>query len=454
MSISVTGRSNANPGGAVTSVSVVLPATINAGDVIYLIAYCSGGTNANNMPVPLGLRDFNLAFVQGGSGTTEVTIHYYYKVANGDEGGATVTWSKSANETIVEAGVIAGCDLRYGPVFAGVASAGVPPTPGAPSPPSLTPPWGSAEYLWQALGLADDGNNAMGGGPVGWDFAEILTESGTDVQGITSGYADKVAAQASEDPAAYTKSGGDEESAAVTAAWLGADAPARPVAWHATESLTGTVNDVTITIPSAENRRLVVGVSKGGAPTSVVLDPAGLNLALQLLVSHTDGGGGPATTIWELPAASTPASGSYTLRYSFAVAEQRSATALVLQGIDTSAVESTTVTVNDAAMASFSVNTVADSCTLLTYASRVSVVNTTTQPFDQHDLDGYPMVQYGFYHPNVATARSAVPMVRTGLSPGSHTLELDAQATSAVVAITVVFKEATGDNPIWASTDF
>ena len=448
MSINVTGRSNANPSGAVTSVSVVLPATINPGDIIYIIAYCSGGANANNMPVPLGLKDFNLAFLQGGAGTTEVTLHYYYKVANGDEGGTTITWSKSANETIVEAGVIEDCDLRYGPVFAGVGSGGSPPSPGAPDPPSLTPPWGSAEYLWQALGLADDGNNAMSVGPsTGWTFTEILSESGADTLGITSGYADKVATASSEDPAGYTKAGGAEECAAVTGAWLGTSDQTRPVAWHTTADITGTTNDITVTIPAGDDLRLVVGVCKGAAPTAVTLDPSGLNLTLQLLsdgvtsASHADGGS-EFTTVWELPASDTPVAGSYTLRLSFAAATQRSAAVLVMQGIDAQAVESVTITVNDAAMASFTVSSVADSCTLLTYACRVSVVNTTTQPFDQHDLDGYPMLQYGIYYPNAAGQRSAVPMVRNGLAPGSHTLELDAQTTSAIVAITVVFKEA------------
>jgi hypothetical protein len=445
MSIRVTGRANANPSGAVTSVSVVLPATINAGDVIYIAALCSGATNANMFPVPLGLKDFNLAFVQQGGGSTEVCAYYYYKVANGDEGGTTITWSKSANEVIVEAGVIAEADLRYGPVFAG---AGTVAANNAPDPPNLTPPWGSAEYLWQTATVSDDGNSAMTGGPsTGWDFTEILNEAGADTAGIYSGYADRVETAASKDPAAYAKVS-NEEWAAITAAWLGATAvQTPPVAWHSVESLTGTTNDVTITIPTGKNLRLIVGVSRSAAPTAVTLDPAGLNLPLQLVddgsttASHADGGT-EFTTVWELPAADLPAAGGYTLRISFAAATQRSAAVLVLQGIDAQAVESVTITVDDSAMASFTVASVAASCTLLTYACRVSVVNTTEQPFATHDLDGYPMVQYGFYHPNANPARSAVPMVRSGLAPGSHTLQLDAQGTSAVVAITLVFKEA------------
>lgn len=450
MTISVTGRTFYDAAGQTFTVSFTWPAAVNAGDVLFFVLY-GGLGNADNefSAIVYELREYNWALDDG-----QIKLMYFYKVANGDEGGTTISWSWSAandEEYIIEAGVIEDCDLRYGPSIAKVGQT----TSTNPDPPSLTPPWGSAENLWQALVSGDD-DDVMTGGPGDATYSSIRTISGIGGGlGMLSSYAEKVDTAASWNPAAYTR--GSEEWGAATLAWKGGQ-ESRPVLWHSVERTTSTTNDLTIVIPAGDNVRLIVGHCKASAPTSIVLDPSGLNLPLQLVsdgvtsASHTDVTN--LTTVWELPAADTPAAGTYTLRVSTSDSTQRVINTVVLDSIDAGSVESVTITVNDAAMASFSVNTVADSCTLLAYACRISVTNTSTETWLQADLDDLPLMQYGTYFDNGSGQRGATPMVRSGLAPGSHTLELVSNASSAVVAIAVVFKERAlrNQDPIWWGT--
>lgn len=188
--LSATGSNFPTPA---TSHLVVMPATVNAGDLLMMqIATIANGA----VTTPSGwtlMSSVSLGAVQ--------YVSWYYKVAAGTEGGTTVTVTVglSCNAAAlvhrIQAGTYSGA-----PEIANVATGNT----ANPDPPSLSPSWGSAATLWIA---AFSGRNPGSGTSV-YPFANGNTRSAS---GATSDNSQGIAAScwennttASRDPGTFT----------------------------------------------------------------------------------------------------------------------------------------------------------------------------------------------------------------------------------------------------------
>lgn len=123
-------------GGA--SVSVAMPATVNAGDLLVMIVAANTG-NTSTLGTPSGWTKI----LQTNSGDQR-SITTYYKVASGSEGGTSVTISLAGDpsNTAHQVYRITSHNSSAPPVL-GTTGASTTPTS-----PSVTPSWGAKDTLW------------------------------------------------------------------------------------------------------------------------------------------------------------------------------------------------------------------------------------------------------------------------------------------------------------------
>lgn len=171
--------------GPAASHSCTLPATINAGNLIVICA----GSNDNALTPPVGWAT---------KATIGAALYYgkiITKVADGTEGGTSVTWSTSSGKYVGFAVHVlqdAG-DIEVASTYGYAAN---------PDPPSLTPSWGSADYLW--IAVARQWNVDIAGGPSGYSNYADNYASGRDNMAT----AEKSSTASSENPGTFSSGTG------------------------------------------------------------------------------------------------------------------------------------------------------------------------------------------------------------------------------------------------------
>lgn len=135
----VTGSSS-NANVASTSHTLVLPSTINTGDLILIMTLRSSTATITG---PAGFSSLSSA-TAGGAGSA---YQLFYKTADGTEGGTTVTFTTSGSQTTVLISYIVQVGTWQGTPVQATYNGD---TGMSANPPSLTPAWGSSANLWIA----------------------------------------------------------------------------------------------------------------------------------------------------------------------------------------------------------------------------------------------------------------------------------------------------------------
>lgn len=189
------GNTNSNA----TSHSVVLPATINAGDILIALFACDGAPDITWDQSTAGawLKIFDVA-----GPSSAVKFAAYWKRAVGSEDGATLTIGTSASErSAYHVYRISGVDALWQPVASTPATG----TSTAPNPASVSAPWGSADNLWIAA-FAGDAATADASGyayPTNYTTNGIYDEA-NNAAGCGLGSSYRTNAGSSEDVGAWT----------------------------------------------------------------------------------------------------------------------------------------------------------------------------------------------------------------------------------------------------------
>lgn len=301
-----------------STVRINMPATVNRGQ----IAWCAITANGN---------DQEFLFCRGGLlGWTPLIMNvpdisrryaFLYRWCNGNEGG--VQYSTSAGidsqSRVAEAGVLDNVDISTGPAFSEDSTSS---TLANPISPSINFPWGTADSLVQSV-IWGSGAAAFSTAPTGYsNQSSHSTGTGTSACAVSD---KQCTGASSETPGAYTRISGAAWYAG-TIAWKGAvdveeQKHARPIRTLAMAASAGT-NNHTLVIPEGLNRRVLVAIYIQGGVTlpTVVLDPGGANLSLNLISKNgTDAsvawGPGEGVVVWfHLLGSQTPIAGSYTLQ--------------------------------------------------------------------------------------------------------------------------------------------
>lgn len=194
-------------GTAVTSMSVNLPSSISAGDL--LIASVETRNNATFATPPTGWTA--LASQQGGGSAGY--LRFWYKIATGSEG-STASWTASISTTAV-------WQTFRVTSWHGTTPPEITTSNGdssAANPPSLTPSWGTVDTLWFAIaGHAAVSAAAFTAAPTNYSgFQNNGASSGGSAVSIANSYRQLNAA--SEDPGAFTAGGSNRFWAAATVA--------------------------------------------------------------------------------------------------------------------------------------------------------------------------------------------------------------------------------------------
>jgi hypothetical protein len=214
-------------GGNVTTFEVTLPSDVQAGDVIAIAVATDGDQTGNPaLTIPSDHSGWRKWYAFGhvwydaydtaiGSpvATTDgsATGQVFYKIADGSEGGTTVTVNLSASEAAAwTATVLQNVDTSgygsspYGPPLTSANSGG---GTGNPDPPSLTSGFGAVDTLWMAVGDWD-GNRALTSYAqyytLGQAQARVAASTGC---GVVSAY--RQVQTATEDPGNYTLAAAD-----------------------------------------------------------------------------------------------------------------------------------------------------------------------------------------------------------------------------------------------------
>lgn len=163
-----------------SSMAVGMPTTVGAGDL--LLAIVQTRNLVSTWTPPSG---WSTLFTQAGGSTTGGMAVFYIK-ATGSEGGTTPTWGLSGATTAAWQVIgVTGWDGLTTPAFA--TSSGDFST--NPSSPILTPPGGTADYLWLALvGDAATGS-AFTAAPSGYSgFLNTSAATGGSAAELASAY--------------------------------------------------------------------------------------------------------------------------------------------------------------------------------------------------------------------------------------------------------------------------
>lgn len=183
---------------SVTSMSVNMPATVNAGDLlIALVEVRTAGTWTK----PDGWTEISTVSQLGGSSVGK--LDGFYKIADGTEDGGTASWTASTGTSaawvVLRITSWHGTTPPEGATAAGDATNANPPT--------LSPSWGSDENLFIAVA-----GNAATGETTGFTAAPTnytnLHSNGASTGGATCNVASSTRelAAASDDPGTFTPS--------------------------------------------------------------------------------------------------------------------------------------------------------------------------------------------------------------------------------------------------------
>lgn len=191
---------------SVTAMPVDMPESVDSGDLLISLVEVR---NSGTWTVPPGWTEF-AAQTGGGGGVGELTA--FYKIADGTEDSAQVSWTASAGTTAIwHTRLITAWDGSTAPEAATTSG-----DSSAADPPSLSPSWGSANTLWIAVaGHAAASASAWSAGPSGYsDFLNSGASSGGSAVSIAAPYLYNTAS--SEDPGAFTVSGSNRFWATMT----------------------------------------------------------------------------------------------------------------------------------------------------------------------------------------------------------------------------------------------
>ncbi|MHB0965266.1 MAG: hypothetical protein ACYC36_02320, partial [Bellilinea sp.] len=178
-----------------TTASVTLPATISAGDLLMVrIGFSAVGTVTwDNTTAGTWT---NLVSASNG---TNIGYQIYTKVADGTEGGKTLTITIPSSQIAYRAVAFSGADTATAPEFSSTTGSGA-----NPNSLSLTPSWGSMDTLWLSDEANANGNTTVTAYPSG--FVGGTNHTTGTIAGVGIGCSNLDLNAATEDPGAYTLS--------------------------------------------------------------------------------------------------------------------------------------------------------------------------------------------------------------------------------------------------------
>lgn len=180
---------------SVTSMAVNMPAVVDVGD--YLLAMVEV-RNSGTFTPPSGWVELDTQL--GGGSVGKLTI--FYKVADGDEGGTTETFTASTGTSAIwQVRKVSGADVTV-PPESNTASGDV----SSANPPTLSPSWGADDNLWVVIaGHAAASATAFSGAPTNYTgFDNDGASSGGAACSVATAYRELNAS--TEDPGAFTVS--------------------------------------------------------------------------------------------------------------------------------------------------------------------------------------------------------------------------------------------------------
>lgn len=185
-----------------TSHNVVMPATVNAGDLLIILFSTDGNpTHTRNNTLA---QSFDFLFTGNNGSTNKITA--WWKIADGTEGGATATFTTTSEMSCYQVYRISGHSGMPPMVSQAVTGSST-----APNSPSLTVPWGSADNLWLTV-FGADANTADTGSfayPTNYTTNGIYDEANNSAGcGLGSSY--RTNAAATEDAGAFTMNASEQ----------------------------------------------------------------------------------------------------------------------------------------------------------------------------------------------------------------------------------------------------
>lgn len=179
-----------------TPASINLPASISAGDMLFLVVQWKTNTST--------FSSFSETWVQEmDSNVSGRRLMMFSRVADGTEGVTTsMTFSAGPSFCGAICWRVTGCSS----VEVGTAATG---TSTSPNPPSLAPSWGSAKTLWASYIGAADNRQSLSAYPANYTLSQTTTPGrvASDSTGQELWLAGYELETSSEDPAAGTLSG-------------------------------------------------------------------------------------------------------------------------------------------------------------------------------------------------------------------------------------------------------
>lgn len=296
------------------SFQITLPTTVK-GDILYLV-WAGDGINTGMEDVCGQFVGWNRSFIA--NSTTVMCYGRLYKIADGTEGGTTLTMTSPSEKWCIEAGAISGAHIDAD--FTTSWATGSSTSPNPPSEGGYSDP--IHDVLQQAFAVSDGSGtfSAVPSTPAGFVSVARLNNGAAD--GVALDYAERtVLADVDDvDPSAFTKST-SSAWAATTCVFIDpvvAPGTSATIRDEKAQVLTGTVLDFPTEITAGFFCAALQNATLAQT-TSVVLDPGGPEQRTLTLV--TDGvtqaavGGGPGTIAWyQLDPDDMPPLGTYTLR--------------------------------------------------------------------------------------------------------------------------------------------
>lgn len=194
---------------SVTSMPVVMPATVNSGDLLLSLVEVR---NAGTWTPPSGWTAIATLSQAGGGAVGK--LDGFYKIAAGTEAGTTPTYTASTGTTAVWQTIRVTSWQGTTPPEAGTSSGDAT----AADPPNLTPSWGADDTLWLAIaGHAAISAAAFTAAPTNYTgFQNNGASSGGSAASLAS--ATRQLNAASENPGVFTAGGSNRFWAAATIA--------------------------------------------------------------------------------------------------------------------------------------------------------------------------------------------------------------------------------------------
>jgi hypothetical protein len=156
-----------------TSWAITMPATVVAGDLLYLFIARDGTTGAGSIS-----DDTGWSLLAQENASTIASMRIFVKVAVGDESGATYHYAPGASEQGIWR--VAAFQDWYGAISGGVEYGGVATgSSNAPNAGSFAPSWGSGkDTRWRTQFAQDDGRGSVNTYPSGWTINQNDDASG------------------------------------------------------------------------------------------------------------------------------------------------------------------------------------------------------------------------------------------------------------------------------------